>query len=43
MKNIAKSGKGQNIKNQNVESLKKNVESLKIWKGSERRKSLRQK
>jgi hypothetical protein len=36
-------GKGQNVKNQNVESLKKNVESLKIWKGSERQKSLRQK
>jgi hypothetical protein len=31
-------GKGQNVK-----SLKKNVESLKILKGSERRKSLRRK
>ncbi len=30
-------------KGQNVESLKKNVKSLKIWKGSERQKSLRQK
>jgi hypothetical protein len=33
-------GKGQNVKNQNVKSLKKNIKSLKIWKGSERWKSL---
>ncbi len=31
--------KGQNVKNHFVESQKKNIESLKIWKGSERRKS----
>ena len=32
-------GKGQNVKNHFVESQKKNIESLKIWKGSERGKS----
>ncbi len=36
-------GKGQNVENQNIESLKENIESLKIWKVSERRKSLRRK
>ena len=34
-------GKGQNVKNQNVESPKKNIESQKEHQRSERRKSKR--
>ncbi len=32
-------GKGQNVENQNVESLKKNIESQKEHQRSERQKS----
>ncbi len=39
MKLSIKRGKGQNVKNHFDESQKKNIESLKIWKGSEGQKS----